>query len=152
MPISALNARREDFSQKTTHPSFKALTFCLGTKEFARNPDSFNNQVQIGKSSNRHFLPFSRQRWLFACTSVIFPTNKVKGVLLCTLDSAPKCRKRCKNSCFLAKSLTLLMTFFVVLFRGWFLPVRLLFFRAFRSPVFRLKPDCRYPCYRDKTP
>ncbi len=140
-PISALEARREDFSEKTTQPSFKALTFCLETGKFAGNPDKFRNQVQNGKSPNRHFLPFSRQRWLFSCTSLIFPTNKVKVLLLCTLGSAPKCRKRCKNSCFLVKSLTLLVAFFFVLFRGWILPVQPMFLQVFLCTEYRLKTD-----------
>jgi len=55
---------------------------------------------------NRIFLPFSRQRRHFSCLSLILPTNEVKGVLLCTLGSAPKFVKVCKKSPFLAKSLT----------------------------------------------
>jgi len=56
MPISALDAHSKDFLQKTCYDLSKPSKFCLDTKEFARNPDTFSQPIPKLQIPNRRFL------------------------------------------------------------------------------------------------
>lgn len=118
------------FLKKCLIALIKRCFFALGLRISQKIPTLLDNPFQNQKQPARHFLVFSRLSRDFSVHFLIFPTNGVKGLLACPLGSLPKPGKRCRNWLFLGLFLTTRLTFFLFIFRGYFLSVLLLLFQA----------------------